>query len=166
MSHARPGGRGFTIIELLVVIAIIGILSAIALAATFLARDRARSAAAKVEVLQIVRAMDAARFNTGKQYLKDITGSVCTSCGGAFQLKTSLAHIVSDGGNVYQGIDQISTDPWGQMYLLDENEGEGGSSDCRRDTLSAPGGSSTVTYNLQYGSAYCKAHPVGIEGFQ
>ncbi|MDB5245219.1 MAG: type secretion system protein [Parcubacteria group bacterium] len=158
--------RGFTLLELLVVIAIIGILSGIILASLNTSRDKAKVAAAKEEMYQIARAAEAARAVSGKIYLKDITGSTWTCGSGsgciASQLSTSLQNIVTIAGT-YNNLNTISTDPWGNVYSLDENEGENSATNCTRDALTAVG---HLTYRFEYGSAYCMANPVGTSGFQ
>ena len=160
--------RGFTLIELLVVIAIIGVLSSVILASLNSARDRAKNAKAKQEILQIARAVDAARVTSGKDTLGSITGSYCSRCSGSptAQLDIALSNVATNAGGVYQGLENIKLDPWGSLYLLDENEGEGSATNCTRDHITAGSGSSAVVYRFEYGTSYCKANPVGTAGFQ
>jgi hypothetical protein len=42
----------------------------------------------------------------------------------------------------------------GGRYVFDENETEGGSTDCRRDVIYTSNGK--VNYRFEYGTAYCK----------
>ncbi|MBU0749903.1 type II secretion system GspH family protein [Patescibacteria group bacterium] len=163
----KQTSKGFTLIELLVVIAIIGILSAVVLASLNTARNNAAAAKAKQEILTIAKAAEAARFSSNSPYLYSITGSGCTRCqtNQIVALRTALTNISTVSG-VFQGIENISLDPWGNVYLLDENEGEGGSTNCTRDTLTASNGTISVSYKFEYGSEYCLAHPVGVAGFQ
>ena len=61
----------------------------------------------------------------------------------------------------------LTTDPWGGFYTMDENEGEGGTTDCRHDSIYASGEVDQSTlYNLEYWTAYCNANPNGTSGWQ
>jgi prepilin-type N-terminal cleavage/methylation domain-containing protein len=155
--------KGFTIIELLVVISIIALLSSIIMVVVSDAREDALRSGAEQEIIQIVNAASAAKNATDHEYLYQVTGTTCTVCDGEAQLPISL-RAITDAVGTYQGLDQIDVDPWGEPYELDENEGEDGSTDCDRDTITAPGGS--LTYAMDYGSAYCRDNPVGEAGWQ
>jgi len=60
----RRNLSGFTLIELLVVISIIGLLSSIVLTSVNSARSKARNAREKVDVKQIITALELARSNS------------------------------------------------------------------------------------------------------
>lgn len=148
--------KGFTLIELLVVISIIGLLSSIVLASLNSARDKAKVAKAKSEMLQIIKAIEVARNETGLS-LMGITLSGCTYCGGASVYTTSIQRIIASGGNVYAGVDKIVTDPWEGAYKLDENEGESGG--CLADYISTS--NNKIYYYFTYATQTCKSNPTG-----
>lgn len=144
---------GFTLIELLVVVGIIGILSAVVLASLNSARTKANITKAKMDMSQIVKAIIIAQGESGK-YLKDITGSGCSSCSGGrivgFDYRnipntdifyivwvTSLTKIESATNGLMVGVSKITRDPWGSPYAMDENEGEAGG--CGYDSLHSYG---------------------------
>lgn len=81
ISNSR---KGFTLIELLIVIVIIGILTTL-LATNFIgARQRARDAKRKSELLQIQSALELYRADAGR-YPNTDEFPQCGSAGGAFQ---------------------------------------------------------------------------------
>ena len=164
--HRSPN-KGFTLIELLVVIAIIGILATVVMASLNAARENAKISAAKADILQIAKAVDAARAMSGTMYLKDITLSGCTRCGDTSteeaRLRTALQRI-STAAESFESLDQTTLDPWGNVYRLDENEGETPGNPCRIDQINTANG--LVNYRFSYGSEYCTFQaPQGNHGF-
>lgn len=106
----RTHTRGFTLIELLVVIAIIGVLSSVVLASLNSARMRARDAAVKTGVRQLVTLMQLEYTETGSyanlQAGWDYTAANCNdSYGGnyAANARTICTNIVSNNGSLYTG---------------------------------------------------------------
>jgi prepilin-type N-terminal cleavage/methylation domain-containing protein len=121
--------RGFTLIELLVVIAIIGILSAVVLAALNTARQKTQFAKMQEDMHSIETQVDIARNG----YLLNLTGSNCSYCAGTATNLASWAKI---------GFTSPPKDPWGNVYFIDENEGEVPSELCRYDMVYSQGPSS------------------------
>jgi prepilin-type N-terminal cleavage/methylation domain-containing protein len=144
--------NGFTIIEMIVVIFIIGILVSVALTNLNRAKERARLAATRSDMDEIVKTIVAAREEAQKE-LRGITGSVCSACpcagrdlrqvpdddGCATSWNNALANIKNAAASLSNGISAVNRDVWGSPYLLDENEGENGPKDCRNDTLISAG---------------------------
>jgi prepilin-type N-terminal cleavage/methylation domain-containing protein len=138
--------KGFTLIELLVVVAIIGVLATVVLGTLGTAQEKARVAKTRSDLKQITNLISIAHINTDKTLLQ-ITGSGCSTC-----VCTTAGLILKDSiscvNNWKNAIDKIVVaagidislakgfyqDPWGNPYLLDENEGEGGDP-CRTDSL-------------------------------
>ncbi len=128
--------RGFTLIELLVVVAIIGVLASMVMSSLNDARDRARLARAQNDFRQIEKLVLSAQLNTN-EYLRYITNSGCSACacsslGGGLlasqcvdRWETSIDIIVAAAGEDPSVAERFYRDPWGNPYLLDENEAEG-----------------------------------------
>lgn len=139
--------NAFTIVELLIVIVVIAILAAISVVAYTGIQERANKSKVKQDIAQIIKAITIAREQENKVLLQ-ITGSSATGgqCWGKAS-GTDLATLPKATDTCWTRyattLDAISTasgmdirnivDPWGRPYLIDENEGEGGS--CARDTV-------------------------------
>lgn len=139
--------KGFTLIELLVVVSIIGVLASVVLSNLGKARDRARIAAAQSQMREIQKLVLLAQINENA-LLYQITGYACSECfcrdtqilssnsACVDRWRLSIDRIAAAAG--YASPENFYTDPWGQPYLLDENEGEF-SSRCIPDMLGSAG---------------------------
>lgn len=130
--------KGFTLIELLVVIAIIGLLSSVVLAALNSARNRANIVKLRADLQGIIKGVGQAQLVAGNTVMQ-ITG---TGCGGAcaFNHTTKVSSQTSAVATmaaewVSLGFTTALLDPWGNIYILDPNEGEIGGNLCRSDSL-------------------------------
>ena len=159
--------KGFTLIELLVVISIIGVLATVVLNAVGDARTEAKISKAKMEMNQIVKAITIAQGESG-DYLMTITGSGCSVCAGgtvagldyrnipdthSFYVRwaLSISNIETATDGLMLGVSNITRDPWGSPYYLDENEGEGGG--CGYDRLKTYGPDGVINTGDDFYSA-------------
>lgn len=130
MVITRTKQTGFTIVELLIVIVVIAILAAITIVAYNGIQERARVQSANSDLNSLTKAIKIARL-TQNQVLGVITGNYCTNCGTQTNYETTLDKIsVAAGVNLSL---LKKGDPWGNKYVIDENENEGGA--CNKDGL-------------------------------
>lgn len=103
--------RGFTLIELLVVIAIIGVLSSVVLASLNTARTKARDAAVKTGIRQLVTLIQLDYSDTGSYAALQGSGwdYTAANCNDSFSgtyaanARQICANIVENGGALYVG---------------------------------------------------------------
>ncbi len=141
---------GFTLIELLVVIAIIGLLANLSVVALKNARQKAKEAACKADLRQILTAIEVKR-DEQNTYLRQVTGSGCSDCPcrpfDETAMNSSACINSMTNAFVKLGFLGLIKDPWGDSYLIDENEYEYSNNPCRRDSLrSLNCGSITVPF--------------------
>lgn len=124
---------GFTIVELLIVIVIIGILAAITVVAYNGTQERSRVQKANSDLNMLVKAIHIGRLNVDKTLI-GITGSGCTYCAGTQAAYDQALDRIGVAANM--NLSSLKAgDPWGNRYILDENEGEQTSNPCRQDGL-------------------------------
>ena len=135
MGHRSIGQKGFTLIEILVVFSIISVLSLMVINVMRRGQDKSKKVVALQNMVIMRSAIVAATQNQQKP-LKDITGSTCSDCA-CRQPNVVLRTLPRTDAcwtnwfNARDKIEQASgsslnfdTDPWGNPYMIDENEAE------------------------------------------
>lgn len=115
--------RGFSLVELMVSVAIVGILASIGVMNYDILSARAKYRATLATMVGISQSVIGLRYADDK-FLFQISGSTCTTCDGNPALSWT---------NI--GLPSQPMDAWGNPIQMDENEGEFGTDDCRRDSL-------------------------------
>ena len=116
---------GFSLVELMTVIAIVGIVATMGMADYARFGIRAKYMRARAEMAGFSTVALGAKMSD-EAFLWQITGNSCTGCGG-------------DPTVTWQRLGESTPpkDPWGTVYILDENEGE--FADCRKDWIFTAG---------------------------
>lgn len=124
--------RGFTLIELLVVIAIVSLLSSVVLASLGQAREKAKIAKVKAELVQIRTAMYLFLDEKGELPPFGEPINNCSACNGdtppypkcgtgaVSAVWPKVMDELIPAGNKYLST-RIDTDPWGNVYCYDNN---------------------------------------------
>lgn len=138
--NTSPENSGFTLIEILVVVSIIGLLASIAMVGLRSARTKALITRVNADLVQIQKQIDLARLRRNSTLLQ-ITGSGCSDCASRGTKVTTNVANMATLQNSWRQIGFVSSpqDPWGTPYLLDENELESSTSDCRYDGVWSAG---------------------------
>lgn len=137
MLRNRKHSYGFTIVELLIVIVVIGILAAIVIVAYNGVQERSKVQKANTDLNTLVKAIYVARLNSNTT-LMGVTGSGCTRCGGTQAAYNLTIDRIGTAANMNIAFLK-GNDPWGNMYVIDENEGEQIANPCIYDGLSVTG---------------------------
>ena len=146
--------QSFTLLEMLVVMGILSIVST-AVVVTINPVQRlndARTKATQYKINELGDTLSRIKGLSGKTSIQ-ITGSGCSDCGCrtstpvgdnascVSQWGVSLSRFQTEGAaqGVYGSLLDFKSDAYGGPFLIDENEGEGGATDCRHDTLRSAG---------------------------
>lgn len=116
----------FTLVELLVVITIIGVLSLVIAFAIRQTSLNAKTARQEADLKSILTAIESKRAEKST-ILFNITNDWCSACQCVSNGNTPQdAGCISRMTTVYQnlGFNKIQIDPWGNSYMIDENERE------------------------------------------
>lgn len=124
---AQNSQRGFSLVELMTVIAIIGVLATIGVTDFRGMGIRANYARAKSEMFGLRTILHGLNI-TNEQNTVQMLGNVCTYCYG---------NPAADWQKL--GYSTPPKDPWGNVYVLDQNEYEFGATDCRPDWIYTAG---------------------------
>lgn len=116
----------FTLVELLVVITIIGVLSMVIAFAIRQTSSNAKTARKEADLKSILTAIESKRAEN-TTVLLNVTGDNCSAC-----KCISNGHVPTDAVCVARmqttyrnlGFNKTPTDPWGNPYMIDENERE------------------------------------------
>lgn len=121
--------QAFTLVELLAVIIIIGVLSLVIIFAIRQTSFNAKIARKDADLKLILTAIEAKRAENST-ILFNITKDWCSACQCISNGNTpQSAGCISRMQTAYQnlGFNQIQLDPWGNPYMIDENELENNS---------------------------------------
>jgi len=134
--------KGFTLIELLVVISIITLLSSIVLSAVRTAQAKSQIARLFEDEHQIQNQFDIIR-DANNKVLGEINGDWCNMCdfNSTTPVKKQKSAVTKDN-QAFQALGfskGAPLDPWGNPYILDANEGEGGYACGRYDGVYSAG---------------------------
>lgn len=130
--------KGFTLVELLVTISIISILSVIGITIFSSAQNSARTSATKATLDSIYKQIEQKRILEQKTLIQ-VTGSGCTCCicnsCGQPPYSQSCIDSLTNTFVTRLGMSSIPKDGWGDYIMMDENEREFGTNDCRTDNF-------------------------------
>lgn len=117
--------QGFTLIELLIVISVVGVLAAaILVMVNPLAQiNKAQNANLQLGINQMVKSIDLTRISYDNA-LGNITASWCSSCSCRCVDARSDTTCLNVMNNAWSKVSSkpLPRDPWGNIYMWDENE--------------------------------------------
>ena len=141
--------KGIIAVEIMLITSFMVFLGAVVFFIIVKNQVREKYSEAKSELNLLNSIAKDARNITGKT-IREITLNDCSACICKDDLRNisstkscflnwsnALGYLKNHAG--VQNIDELWRDPWGSPYLLDENEREGGPSDCRSDTITTAG---------------------------
>lgn len=130
---------GFTLIEILIAISVITLLSAIGLVSYGTAQKSAQKAKVQDDFQSIQTNIEIARRGANTTLL-GVTGHGCSDCicrGIDVRSSTCVDAMRTAWGKINGA--PLQVDPWGNPYLIDENEYEWIYNPCRQDTIRSAG---------------------------
>ena len=138
---------GFSLVELMTVVAIMGTLATIAIPRFTSSSDKIRAAQVQTDMTVAASSLSSIHLN-GKSAMSamsdsGIPGASCTGCAQGWSAGTSPSSWsnIAAGDSAWKMLGYSATpiDPWGNPYVLDQNDFEFNDRDCRYDAVYSAG---------------------------